>query len=56
LPYDPEKNDVWSMGVLWYQLLHGTFPWKELAITEQELIYAIAIMIPTFSKEIPMPF
>ncbi|CAD8151356.1 unnamed protein product [Paramecium pentaurelia] len=33
------KTDIWSLGVVFYELLYGKHPW--IAQTEQELIYKI---------------
>jgi len=38
--YSPEKNDIWSVGVMWYQLLNGYYPWKIEVQTEAELLLA----------------
>ncbi len=29
------KSDIWSLGVLYYEMLYGTTPWQ--ATTEREL-------------------
>ena len=29
------KNDIWSLGIILYEILHGKTPWK--ASTEEEL-------------------
>lgn len=33
------KNDVWSIGVIFYEMLHGRAPWK--CSSEQQLIEEI---------------
>lgn len=33
------KTDIWSLGVVFYELLYGNPPW--IAQTEQELIYKV---------------
>ena len=39
-PYIPEKNDIWSLGVIFYQLIHGDYPWRRDVYSLEELIIA----------------
>ncbi|CAK59193.1 unnamed protein product (macronuclear) [Paramecium tetraurelia] len=45
-----EKSDVWSLGVMFYQILNGNVPWQ--AGTEQEFIKVITTTPIHFSKSI----
>ncbi|CAD8198529.1 unnamed protein product [Paramecium octaurelia] len=45
-----EKSDVWSLGVMFYQILNGKVPWQ--AGTEQEFIKVITTTPIHFSKSI----
>jgi len=38
--YHPEKNDVWSLGVIIFQLIEGEFPWRRDVTNEYELLMA----------------
>lgn len=33
-----EKSDVWSIGIMCYQLLHGKLPWKSSVHDKQAII------------------
>lgn len=44
------KSDIWSIGLIYYEMLHGKTPWP--ANNELQLINAIYSRKPTFSKEI----
>lgn len=48
-PYGP-KCDVWSTGVMFYQLLQGDFPWKGSTISELGEIIRLKSL--TFRKQI----
>ncbi|CAD8119384.1 unnamed protein product [Paramecium sonneborni] len=45
-----EKSDVWSLGVMFYQILNGKVPWQ--AGTEQEFVKVITTTPIQFSKNI----
>ncbi|CAD8072960.1 unnamed protein product [Paramecium sonneborni] len=38
--YDLEKNDVWSVGIILYQLVEGEFPWRSRLKDMQDLVQA----------------
>lgn len=40
------KSDIWSIGVLFYELLYGVTPWT--AQTEKELQYKISTIAVSF--------
>jgi len=44
------KCDVWSTGVLFYELIHGCVPWK--ANSMKELLESVQTKQPVFSKKI----
>lgn len=50
-PYDPFAADIWSMGVLFYFLLMGRYPFQ--ASTPTELIKKITSATPDFSTASP---
>jgi serine/threonine-protein kinase ULK/ATG1 len=44
------KSDLWSIGLIYYEMLHGRTPWP--ASNELQLINGIYSRKPTFSREI----
>jgi serine/threonine protein kinase len=42
------KCDIWSLGIIYYELLHGTVPWA--AKSERELLSKIKTEPFSFSK------
>ena len=51
-PYTPEKNDIWSLGLIFYQLIHGDFPWRREVETFEELIIAQKTIILKFHPDL----
>ena len=45
-----EKSDIWSFGVLFYEILFGTTPWT--ALTEKDLIVKIETTPVVFPNDI----
>ncbi|CAK59615.1 unnamed protein product (macronuclear) [Paramecium tetraurelia] len=45
-----EKSDIWSLGVMFYQILNGKVPWQ--AGTEQEFVKVITTTPIQFSRNI----
>ncbi|KRX01178.1 Protein kinase-like domain [Pseudocohnilembus persalinus] len=43
------KSDIWSIGVMYYELIYGVTPWT--ASTEQELAHKITYTPVTFPKQ-----
>lgn len=27
-PYNPEKNDVWSFGIMLFEMVEADYPWR----------------------------
>ena len=44
------KSDLWSVGLIYYEMLHGTTPWP--ANSELQLINAIRAKRPHYSPHI----
>lgn len=44
------KSDLWSIGLIYYEMLHGRTPWP--ANNEIQLINAIYCRKPVFSREV----
>jgi serine/threonine protein kinase len=44
------KSDLWSIGLIYYEMLHGKTPWP--ASNELQLINGIYSRKPMFSKEV----
>jgi len=44
------KNDIWSMGVILYELLHGSTPWE--CKNEKELLEKVARQPICFGKNL----
>ena len=51
-PYIPEKNDIWSLGVIFYQLIHGDYPWRRDVYSLEELIIAQKTIILKFHPDL----
>lgn len=49
--YSP-KTDIWSLGVLFFELLYGVPPWK--STTEQELLKEILNIEVSFPSSPPI--
>lgn len=46
------KNDIWSIGIIVYELLHGETPWE--CKTESELIDKMTRVPVRFRESIPV--
>jgi protein-serine/threonine kinase len=44
-PYNPEKVDVWSCGIILYEIIYGSYPW--LKASSEDIKYQIYLKSPT---------
>jgi len=50
LPHDPRLSEVWSLGVILFFMIHGSFPWSNV-VTYSELVNTVIqgkISIPSY--------
>lgn len=53
IPHNPKKCDIWAMGITFYYLVTGKFPWKYNE--RKELTYHILHTTPNFPQHVPLP-
>jgi len=53
-PHDPQKSDIWSLGVILYQTLVGSSPWSEAESLDDLLdlvVFEPQVNLPSFLSE-----
>lgn len=48
------KNDIWSLGIMFYELVHGVVPWE--CRTEKELLQKIKAIPIQFKVKVSKEF